>query len=45
MTEFLGEYAMWEILGIKQTKDKDLIKKAYRNQLLNVNPEDDPKDL
>ncbi|MBQ8923820.1 MAG: tetratricopeptide repeat protein [Lachnospiraceae bacterium] len=32
---------MWEILGIEQTKDKDLIKNAYRNQLVSVNPEDD----
>ncbi|MBQ9610421.1 MAG: tetratricopeptide repeat protein [Lachnospiraceae bacterium] len=32
---------MWEILGIEQTKDKDLIKKAYRDKLVNTNPEDD----
>ncbi len=33
----------WEILGIEATKDKDLIKAAYRKKLSNVNPEDDPE--
>lgn len=32
----------WSILGINQTKDKDVIKQAYRNKLVGVNPEDDP---
>jgi len=31
----------WSILGIVQTKDKDVIKQAYRNKLVGVNPEDD----
>ncbi len=33
----------WKILGIDKTKDKDNIKKAYRNRLIHVNPEDDPE--
>lgn len=32
---------IWEILGIEQTKDKDLIKNAYREKLVLVNPEED----
>ncbi|MBR1815645.1 MAG: tetratricopeptide repeat protein [Lachnospiraceae bacterium] len=32
---------MWEILGIEQTKDKGLIKNAYREKLVGTNPEDD----
>ncbi|MGN0436700.1 MAG: tetratricopeptide repeat protein [Wujia sp.] len=31
----------WRILGIEKTKDKDLIKKAYRAKLSKTNPEDD----
>ena len=31
------------ILGISITKDLDVIKNAYRNKLVNVNPEDDPE--
>lgn len=34
---------IWKILGIDNTKDKDLIKRAYRTKLTNVNPEDDPE--
>lgn len=32
---------IWEILGIAPTDDVELIKEAYRSQLLNTNPEDD----
>ncbi len=32
---------IWRVLGIDKTKDKDLIKKAYRDKLKTVNPEDD----
>ncbi len=34
---------IWKILGIEDTKDKDLIKKAYRIKLTGVNPEDNPE--
>ncbi len=33
--------SVWKVLGIEKTKDKDAIKKAYRDKLVNVNPEDD----
>ncbi len=32
---------IWRILGIEKTKDKNAIKKAYREKLVLVNPEDD----
>ncbi len=31
---------IWNILGINETKDKELIKNAYREKLVGVNPED-----
>ncbi len=31
------------ILGIAETTDKDLLKKAYRTKLVGTNPEDDPQ--
>lgn len=31
----------WKILGIDKTKDKEIIKEAYRSRLVHVNPEDD----
>lgn len=31
----------WEVLGIEQTKDEEVIVNAYRTKLLGVNPEDD----
>lgn len=31
----------WKILGIDKTKDKQMIKDAYRSRLVHVNPEDD----
>ena len=34
---------IWEILGIEKTKDKDLIKNAYREKLVLVNPEEAAK--
>ena len=34
---------MWKILGIKETSDEDAIKAAYREQLVHVNPEEDPE--
>lgn len=39
----MTEGQVWSILSIKETKDKDIIKNAYREKLLNVNPEDDPE--
>ncbi len=32
---------IWDILGCEETKDKVLLKTAYREKLKNVNPEDD----
>mgnify|MGYP002514734889 CR=1 FL=1 len=34
---------IWEILGIEKTKDKELIKNAYREKLVLVNPEEAAK--
>ena len=34
---------IWKVLGVEATKDKDIIKKAYRTKLTAVNPEDDPQ--
>lgn len=33
----------WNILGIEETKDEELVKKAYREKLVKVNPEDNPE--
>lgn len=33
----------WTVLGIEKTKDKDIIKNAYRSRLVTVNPEDNPE--
>ena len=35
----------WKILGIDKTKDKEIIKEAYRNRLVYVNPEDDSENF
>ena len=32
---------IWDILGCEETKDKEILKTAYRDKLKNVNPEDD----
>ncbi len=32
---------IWSVLGIEETKDKDILKTAYREKLKKVNPEDD----
>lgn len=34
---------IWFILGIEQTKDLERIRDAYREKLVQVNPEDDPE--
>lgn len=34
---------IWFILGIEQTKDLEKIRDAYREKLVQVNPEDDPE--
>lgn len=39
----MEEKQIWRILGIEATKDENLIKQAYRNKLISVNPEDDPE--
>lgn len=36
---------IWKILGIEPTKDTEVIKKAYRSKLVNVNPEDKPEEF
>ncbi len=36
----MEEQRIFEVLGIGETKDEKEIKKAYRNKLLSVNPED-----
>ncbi|OZV12672.1 hypothetical protein CIW83_07165 [Tissierella sp. P1] len=33
----------WNILGVEKTEDEELVKSAYREKLVNVNPEDDPE--
>lgn len=33
---------IWDILGCEETKDREILKTAYRKKLKNVNPEDDP---
>lgn len=35
----------WEILGIEETKSRDAIKKAYRERLAKVNPEEKPEEF
>ena len=32
---------IWNVLGIKETEDKNEIKKAYRSKLRQINPEDE----
>ncbi len=32
---------IWSVLGIEETKDKDILKTAYREKLKKVKPEDD----
>lgn len=34
---------IWNTLGIQATKDKNVLKQAYRTKLTSVNPEDDPE--
>jgi len=34
---------IFKILGIDETRDKDMIKSAYRRQLTHANPEEDPQ--
>lgn len=34
---------VWKVLGIEETKDKDILKNAYRQKLTGVNPEDNPQ--
>jgi len=34
---------IWGILGISKTKDVNVLKNAYREKLVSVNPEDDPE--
>lgn len=34
---------IWDILGIEETKDKKIIKKAYAKKTRTVHPEEDPK--
>ncbi|SFR55793.1 tetratricopeptide repeat protein [Anaeromicropila populeti] len=34
---------IWDILGLEKTKDQNRIKQAYREKLVQVNPEDNPE--
>lgn len=34
-------YLIWKVLGIEETKDENVIRQAYREQLAGVNPEED----
>lgn len=34
---------IFNLLGIEESKDEEVLKKAYRARLLSVNPEDDPE--
>lgn len=34
---------IWDVLGIKETKNEEEIRKAYRDKLVYVNPEDNPE--
>ncbi|MBQ4253659.1 MAG: J domain-containing protein, partial [Erysipelotrichaceae bacterium] len=36
---------IWEILGIEPTKDKKAITQAYREKLIDTNPEDKPEEF
>lgn len=36
-----GKVMIWKVLGIEQTKDKEMIRNAYHEKLHFVNPEDD----
>ena len=37
--------SIWDILGIKETKDKAQIQIAYREKLAVTNPEDHPQEF
>lgn len=37
----MGKENIWQILNINETKNQELIKDAYRKQLVHANPEDD----
>lgn len=39
----MEEQRIFEVLGIGETKDENEIRRAYRNKLLSVNPEDNPE--
>ena len=39
----MEEQRIFEVLGTEETKDEAEIRKAYRNKLLTVNPEDNPE--
>lgn len=40
---FMDKERVFEILEIEETKDEDVLKKAYRTKLVKTNPEDDPE--
>ena len=37
----MNQKDIWKILGIEETKDEELIRNAYRTEVVKVNPEDD----
>lgn len=39
----MEEREIWTILGIEPIKDEEAVKRAYREKLVHVNPEDDPE--
>ncbi|MCR4839823.1 MAG: tetratricopeptide repeat protein [Eubacterium sp.] len=43
MLEQRNKLGIWEILKTEPTRDPEVLKKAYRRQLVKVHPEDDPE--
>lgn len=37
----MEQYLIWKVLGIEETKEEDVIRRAYREKLSGVNPEED----
>lgn len=37
----MEQYLIWKVLGIEETKDEEEIRRAYRDKLSGVNPEED----
>lgn len=37
----MEQYLIWKVLGIEETSDENMIRQAYREKLVGVNPEED----